>query len=146
MRCAPPSAVLVLKSGGESRDGAFCAEIQKAMPLRSAESKGCEPEVSAAGSCPAGACRLPRAVSLCSSGAVRGLPDGGRQCPVRGRILGLPRGPFHGGSCSEASAGAARAQTSGAARSLTPSRLRVLLRLHGLPVFCWQFSAALKLH
>ncbi|XP_048820694.1 endonuclease V isoform X5 [Lagopus muta] len=63
-------------------------------------------------------------------GAVRGLPDGGRQCPVRGRILGLPRGPFHGGSCSEASAGAARAQTSGAScrwERAAPSESAVIL-------------------
>lgn len=54
-------------------------------------------------------------------GAVRGLPDGDCERPVRGRILGLPRSPFPGGSCSETSAGAARAQTSGVAYFFVPS-------------------------
>ncbi|XP_050175251.1 endonuclease V isoform X6 [Myiozetetes cayanensis] len=55
----------------------------------------------------------PLTPGLCP-GAVRGLPDGDPHCPLRGRIPGLPRGPFPGGSCSETSAGAAQAQTSGA--------------------------------
>lgn len=46
-------------------------------------------------------------------GAVPGLPHGGRQCPVRGRVLGLPRGPFPGGSCPETAAGGAPAPASG---------------------------------
>lgn len=61
----------------------------------------------------------PGGLCLCTvpllPGAVRGLPDGGCECPVRGRILSLPRGPFPGGSCSETSAGGAQAQTSGMA-------------------------------
>lgn len=46
-------------------------------------------------------------------GAVPGLPHGGRQCPLCGRILGLPRGAGAGGSCAETSAGGAPAAASG---------------------------------
>lgn len=47
------------------------------------------------------------------AGAVRGLPDGGREHPVRGWILGVPRGPCAGGSRPAAAAGGARAPAPG---------------------------------
>lgn len=48
-----------------------------------------------------------------AAGAVPGLPHGGRQCPVRGRLLGLPGGARPGGSCAETPAGGAPAPASG---------------------------------
>lgn len=54
-----------------------------------------------------------RVLSVPAPGAVPGLPHGARHRPVRGRVLGLPRGPCAGGSCAETSAGGAPAPASG---------------------------------